>query len=186
MSNQSRMRRQLPCILLKFHWHFGRTSLTRVTSRSKYFLLSASCWFLACFSLRLWRWKRYILPKHWLICSRLRWLISHKIELISLDGPILVLTELVCSIAAAIIPGSNGGTVSPPPLYMCHLQDIRSVCVCKDKGRDLKPCGLSLFSKTLQLVSWPQNVYHLLVLISCISAYIIPTFIVTRVRGLLI
>jgi hypothetical protein len=48
-------------------------------------LLPASCWFLAWFTLQLWRWWQHIPLKCWLTFSSLLYVISQKIELFILS-----------------------------------------------------------------------------------------------------
>jgi hypothetical protein len=47
---------------------------------SKLCFITVSCWFLACLSLRTWRWRRHVPPKRWSVFNELHVVISQKTE----------------------------------------------------------------------------------------------------------
>jgi hypothetical protein len=70
---------------------FWSKNLTQMTMKKSIFWdMPASNWFLACFTLRSWGWRRYVPPKRWLIFIGLHGIISHKTELFISSSLLLV------------------------------------------------------------------------------------------------
>jgi hypothetical protein len=73
----------LPCVFIQG----GEISVYSLSIPENIFcLLLTSCWFLASFIIRPWRWRRHVPPKRRLIFNKLHGVISQKIELFMTTG----------------------------------------------------------------------------------------------------